>query len=82
MPTGLRKKELEVTPSGAAYSVVGKNVPDSSEVKVTASTQEAKAEVSFVILGPGEAKGFPAGQNVPKCPNCQARQEACICPEA
>jgi len=37
------------------------------------------ATVDFVMLGPEEAQGFPAGENVPKCPNCQARLEACIC---
>ena len=35
--------------------------------------------VDFTVLGPGEAKGFPAGDNVPKCPHCRARVEACIC---
>ena len=35
--------------------------------------------VSFTILGPGEAKGFPAGENVPMCNKCWARIEACIC---
>lgn len=37
------------------------------------------AQVDFVILGPGEAKGFPAGANVPECPKCHARVEACLC---
>ena len=37
--------------------------------------------VGFTILGPGEAKGFPAGSNVPGCPKCGARIEACICPK-
>jgi len=31
------------------------------------------------MLGPGEAKGFPAGDNVRACPKCWARIEACIC---
>jgi ADP-ribosylglycohydrolase len=35
--------------------------------------------VEFTMLGPGEARGFPAGDNVEKCPACQARKEACIC---
>jgi hypothetical protein len=35
--------------------------------------------VDFMVLGPGEAKGFPAGENVPTCPRCHARVEACIC---
>jgi ADP-ribosylglycohydrolase len=35
--------------------------------------------VDFVILGPAEAKGFKAGANVPSCPRCHARIEACMC---
>jgi len=35
--------------------------------------------VDFVLLGPGEAEGYPAGDNVPTCPKCGARVEACIC---
>jgi len=38
-------------------------------------------EADFAILGPGEARGFPAGDNVPTCPKCGARVEACICGE-
>jgi ADP-ribosylglycohydrolase len=36
-------------------------------------------KADFVFLGPDEAKGFAAGANVTKCPNCQARVEACMC---
>jgi len=35
--------------------------------------------VNFTMLGPGQAKGFAAGDNVPTCPRCHARVEACIC---
>ncbi len=35
--------------------------------------------VAFAMLGPGDAKGYPAGDNVPMCPKCRARVEACIC---
>ena len=35
--------------------------------------------VGFTMLGPAKAQGFPAGDNVPKCPSCHARIEACIC---
>ena len=35
--------------------------------------------VAFTMLGPGEAKGFGAGENVETCPKCRARVEACIC---
>ena len=36
-------------------------------------------EVEFTMLGPGEARGFAAGDNVETCPKCRARIEACIC---
>jgi len=52
-------------------------VTDRGKVKVTLGQES----VEFTILGPGEAKGFPAGGNVAKCPRCQARVEACICPK-
>jgi ADP-ribosylglycohydrolase len=51
-------------------------VADRNPVTVTAPGVGA---VPFTVLGPGEAKGFPAGDNVAKCPKCQARVEACIC---
>jgi ADP-ribosylglycohydrolase len=37
------------------------------------------AKVDFVILGPDEAQGYEAGANVPSCPTCHARVEACMC---
>jgi len=33
----------------------------------------------FVVLGPSEAKGYPAGQRVPQCPKCRARAGSCAC---
>ena len=36
-------------------------------------------EVDFTLLGPDQARGFPAGENVPACPTCGARVEACMC---
>jgi ADP-ribosylglycohydrolase len=35
--------------------------------------------VAFAILGPDEARGFPAGDNIAKCPECHGRLESCIC---
>ncbi|MBN1674543.1 MAG: ADP-ribosylglycohydrolase family protein [Kiritimatiellae bacterium] len=35
---------------------------------------------AFTILGPGEAKGYAAGMNVPRCPTCRARAGSCECP--
>jgi len=52
------------------------NVADKN--KITVKLPKA-GEVAFTMLGPGEAKGFPAGDNVQKCNKCHARIEACIC---
>lgn len=38
-----------------------------------------KKSVNFTMLGPGEAKGFPAGDNIIVCHTCGGRIEACIC---
>jgi ADP-ribosylglycohydrolase len=35
--------------------------------------------IGFTMFGPGEAKGFGAGDNVPICRKCQARLSACLC---
>ncbi len=51
-------------------------VADRNQVKVTVEGRSAV----FTILGPNEAKGFAAGSNVPQCPKCWARVEACVCP--
>ena len=54
-------------------------VADRNTVKVSLPGLGA---VEFTVLGPGEAKGYPAGDNVKKCPKCWARIEACICEPA
>jgi hypothetical protein len=45
------------------------------QIKVKTKTGTA----GFVLLGPDEAKGFAAGNNVQGCPKCRARIEACMC---
>ncbi len=51
-------------------------IADRNQLTATLSTGQTAA---FTMLGPGEAKGFPAGNNVEMCPKCRARIEACIC---
>jgi hypothetical protein len=45
----------------------------------TLTVKFAGGSAGFTMLGPGEAKGFAAGDNVEMCPECRARIEACIC---
>jgi hypothetical protein len=54
----------------------GNDVGDRNIVSVTVP---GVGTAGFTVLGPNEARGFPAGDNVAKCPRCQARVEACIC---
>lgn len=51
------------------------DVPDRNVLRVSVGGEKAE----FAILGPGEAKGVAAGENVPRCPKCKARVEACFC---
>ncbi|HUW82902.1 MAG TPA: ADP-ribosylglycohydrolase family protein [Phycisphaerae bacterium] len=37
-------------------------------------------QADFTMLGPDEAKGYPAGENIPKCSECGGRLNACVCP--
>jgi hypothetical protein len=36
-------------------------------------------QTRFAMLGPGLAKGYPAGVNVPTCATCRSRVEVCTC---
>lgn len=50
-------------------------VADRNEIVVIIDGKRAV----FTMLGPNEAMGVMAGANVALCPNCRARQEACVC---
>ena len=75
VPDGWSCEKLD---NGRFRIFTSKPVADRNKLTVTLGKGKSS---SFTILGPGEAKGFPAGDNVPKCPKCWARIEACICPK-
>ncbi len=50
-------------------------VADRNTVRVNIAGKTA----NFILLGPVEARGYPAGIVMPKCPGCGARVEACVC---
>lgn len=50
-------------------------VADRNTVRANIAGKTAK----FTLLGPVEARGYPAGIVMPKCPGCGARVEACVC---
>jgi len=60
----------------ARFRIMGPaDVPDRNTVTVAIDGES----VDFCLLGPGEAKGFAAGDNVECCTKCWARIEACMC---
>jgi len=60
-------------------TVLASQVPDRNTITITAQLPDGNRSFDFTILGPGEAKGFPSGANVPTCPKCGARVSACMC---
>jgi ADP-ribosylglycohydrolase len=73
VPTGWSCSKL----GPASFEIISAGpIADRNTIQVTLAD---KKSVGFTMLGPGEAKGFPAGDNVPACPGCGARVEACFC---
>ena len=61
------------------FALRAARVEDRNIVKVSARAGGKRATARFVILGPGEAKGWPSVANVPRCRNCGAWENACVC---
>jgi hypothetical protein len=82
-PDGTRLKAPEgwgVWPVEPDCFLVTADAPaDRNTLTIEADVEDASVRAAFTILGPGEAKGFPAGDNVAKCQKCGARAEACVC---
>jgi len=76
-----RTCEAEALFGQKRLAITADDVPDRSIITVEVKAGEASATAEFVILGPGEAKGFPAVDNVARCPRCHAWEGACICDE-
>ncbi|MCX7600067.1 MAG: ADP-ribosylglycohydrolase family protein [Armatimonadetes bacterium] len=74
-------KRLRPALGQTRFLIQAADVLDRNQVEVSVTTNREHRTVSFVILGPEEAKGYPAGVNVPTCAKCHARVEACICPQ-
>ncbi|MCX7598562.1 MAG: hypothetical protein N2512_06795 [Armatimonadetes bacterium] len=81
MPDNWCVKRLRPALGQTRFLIQAPDVPDRNQVEVSVTTNGEQRTVSFVILGPEEAKGYPAGVNVPTCAKCHARVEACICPQ-
>jgi len=65
--------------SADSFLVTAEAPADRERLVVEARVEGRSVRASFGILGPGEAKGFPAGANVEYCKNCGGRAGFCVC---
>jgi len=61
----------------AAFTICA--IGDVADRNAATVSLEGDGQVDFVVLGPGEGKGFGAGDNVAYCDVCRGRKGACIC---
>ena len=73
--------DWHIKPEGDGFLVLADSVPDRNTLQVRLKTDDTVYAAEFTILGPGEAKGYPSGLNVPICPTCRGTQGMCICSE-
>jgi hypothetical protein len=79
VPAGWRVQPARELVGQQRFTLYADEVADRNTIEVTATLDGTLLNATFAMLGPGEARGYPAGQNVPTCPRCHARVEACIC---
>jgi len=63
----------------AAFEVVTSDPEPRNDVGVLVTDGERTHRATFRVLGPQEARGYPATQNLPRCPKCQGLEGYCIC---
>ncbi len=79
VPAGWRVQPSSELLGQQRFILYADEVADRNTIEVTATLDGTLLNATFAMLGPGEARGYPAGQNVPTCPRCHAQVEACIC---
>jgi len=70
-----------ISPDEGAFTVKAGPIGQSAKLKVTAEVGGRSYQAEFTVLGPDEAKGYPAAANVEYCPVCHGRKGSCICPK-
>jgi len=78
-PKGWRVSRAEAAQGRYRFTVWAPKVSARNEVLVAAKVKGRQYQARFVVLGPEEAKGYPATGNVRGCPRCGAWEGACIC---
>lgn len=79
LPFQWRSRPISSSIGRSVWGITAEQVNDTNTISVLVKQAGETREGRFVILGPGEAKGAPAGGGVDKCPKCWARLNSCIC---
>jgi ADP-ribosylglycohydrolase len=68
-----------ISGQGPAFTVKAGATVKSTKLRVTAEVTGRSYQGEFTVLGPDEAKGYPAAANVEYCPVCHGRKGSCLC---
>jgi hypothetical protein len=64
---------------GSSFTVTAGPIGKSARIGVTAEVAGRSWRTEFTVLGPDDAKGWPAAVNVEYCPVCHGRKGSCLC---
>ena len=78
-PRGWQVSPVKKEGARHRFEVQAQKVPARNTIVVSGRASGRSYKASFTVLGPEEAKGYRAGDNVPVCPRCWAWEGACIC---
>jgi len=62
-----------------SFEVTAPAVEPFNDVEVSVHNGTGAHRAKFRVLGPQEARGYPAARNVPVCPKCRGMEGYCIC---
>jgi ADP-ribosylglycohydrolase len=63
----------------AGFDVTADDTKQSTWLQVKTQHEGKNYEAAFLLLGTDEAKGYPSGVNIPRCPVCHGNQQSCLC---
>jgi hypothetical protein len=78
VPKGWKMTRID-SPGGGSFTVTAAKFTGTAEIGVDAVINGKKHQVTFAVLAPDAARGYPAGANIEYCPKCQGRKGSCLC---
>jgi ADP-ribosylglycohydrolase len=78
-PEGWTVEPAEEMLGRKQFALRAHTVADENRLVARVTVDGHQLQADYLMLGPGAAPGFPCGVNVPRCPECHARLQSCIC---